>query len=152
MKNELLLLLCPTCLTSNRVPGSRLNERPKCGKCKSALVQPEAIVLNDSTLSLMLEKDGLPLVVDFWAAWCGPCRQMAPAFQDTAELFDSRLRFAKVDTEACPLASSQHSIRSLPTLILFVGGKEVDRRMGLMSRAQITQWLEERVASSTAPT
>ncbi len=142
------MLVCPVCQTCNRAPGSRLDELPKCGKCKSALMPAEPLILNDSTLSSMLKKDGLPLVVDFWANWCAPCRQMAPAFHDTAFQFIPRLRFAKVDTEASPLSASQHHIRSLPTLILFVGGKEVDRRVGLMSQAQITQWLEENFASS----
>lgn len=145
MADSNLILVCPSCNTSNRVPGSRLADQPVCGKCKGKLLASEPIALTGGLLDALLAKDELPLVVDFWAAWCGPCRQMAPFFKSAAAAAGPGIRFAKLDTEAHPQPASQHQIRSLPTLALFKNGKEVDRSMGVMSEQQILAWLRRHV-------
>jgi len=136
------MLVCPSCKTSNRVPPDRLADHPVCGKCKKPLLTGQPIELDSAGLDAFLRKDELPMLVDFWAAWCGPCRQMAPAFSKAAAAAGPGVRFAKLDTEACPEQASRHQIRSLPTLALFIGGREVERRMGVMSEQQILGWLQ----------
>ncbi len=142
MPESRIMLVCPSCKTSNRVPPERLADHPVCGKCKQALLTGRPIELDSAGLDVFLNKDELPILVDFWAAWCGPCRQMAPSFSKAAAAAGPGVRFAKLDTEAWPDQASRHQIRSLPTLALFVSGKEVERRMGVMSEQQILGWLQ----------
>lgn len=141
MTDDKLIIVCAACKASNRVPAARLGDHPVCGKCKKRLLAAEPIELDSAGLDALLSKDELPLLVDFWAAWCGPCRQMAPAFKSAAAAAGPGVRFAKLDTEAHSQQAARHQIRSLPTLALFIGGKEVDRRMGVMSEQQILAWL-----------
>lgn len=145
MTDNNLILVCPSCKTSNRVPRARLGEQPSCGKCKEKLLSGQPLELNGDQFDALLKKDELPLLVDFWAAWCGPCQQMAPSFKSAAAIAGSGVRFAKLDTEACPQQAARHQIRSLPTLALFINGKEVARRMGVMSEQQILGWLQSLV-------
>ena len=140
-----LMLVCPFCKTSNRVPRTRLGDQPSCGKCKEKLLNSQPLELNGGQFDALLAKDELPLLVDFWAAWCGPCQQMAPSFKSASALAGPGVRFAKLDTEAFPQQAAQHQIRSLPTLALFINGKEVARRMGVMSEQQILGWLKSHV-------
>ncbi|NND91863.1 MAG: thioredoxin TrxC [Granulosicoccus sp.] len=145
MSDNSLMLLCTTCMTRNRVPGSRLREHPSCGKCKNKLLSSVPLDLTGDQFDALLQKDELPVLVDFWAAWCGPCRQMAPAFKNAAITAGESIRFVKLDTETNQSQSARHQIRSLPTLALFIKGKEVDRRMGLMNEQQILNWLRSHV-------
>ena len=136
-----MLLPCPHCHTLNRLPEERLAEQPVCGRCKQPLFTGQPLELNASTLALHLERGELPLLVDFWAPWCGPCRMMAPAFAQAAVHLEPALRLGKVNTEALPELGARYAIRSIPTLVLFQGGKEVARQSGALSETQMIQWV-----------
>jgi thioredoxin 2 len=133
-------LVCPICLARNRVPAERLHDAPSCGKCGTPLMVSEPTALDDTKFKRFVEGTELPIVVDFWADWCGPCKMMAPQFATAATRFPA-IRFAKVDTEASPQTSVQYRIRSIPTMILFRQGKEIARVAGAMSATDIERWL-----------
>ena len=140
-----LLLACPQCLTANRVPTGRLKEDPKCGKCGARLLEAKPVALTDQTFDPFVNRSELPVVVDFWAAWCGPCRAMAPAFERLAGEMKTQVRFAKLDTEQAQEIAARFGIRSIPTMILFRGGREVGRTSGAMDARGIRSWLEAAV-------
>jgi thioredoxin 2 len=137
-----LLLACPRCLTANRVPRARLGEDPKCGKCGAPLLDGKPVALDDATFEPFVSRSELPVVVDFWAAWCGPCRMMAPAFEQAAGELKTRVRFAKLDTENAQGVAARFGIRSIPTMILFGRGQEAGRVSGAMDARAIRAWLE----------
>lgn len=134
-------LVCPHCDAVNRVPDARLRDRPKCGKCAGEILPASPIELADASFDRFVGRDGLPVLVDFWAPWCGPCKMFAPVFGQMAAQHVGRLRFAKVNTEAEQTLASRHGIRSIPTLALFKGGREIDRKSGALSAPQLRQWL-----------
>lgn len=138
-------LVCPKCGTVNRVPEERLDHHPVCGRCSTELMAAKPAALNDEVLPTFVERSELPVLVDFWAEWCGPCRMMAPHFE-TAAVRMPHVRFAKVETDANPRASVSNRIRSIPTLVLYQGGREVARRSGALGAGEIQQWVQTALA------
>ena len=137
-----LLVTCPHCLRKNRVPADRLQDGARCGGCKQALFTARPLILDAAGLEAHLGGD-LPLVVDFWAPWCGPCRQFAPVFEQAAGQLGPGMRLGKVDTEAEPALAQRFGIRSIPTLVAFRQGREVARIAGALPLAQFLQWARQ---------
>lgn len=143
--SDALHIVCPNCLARNRLPAERLQAAPRCGRCKQPLFQGHPAVVDDQTLPRHLEGSDIPLLVDFWAAWCAPCRMMAPVFEQLSAEFEPQVRFAKLDTEAAPVAASRYAIRSIPTLILFRGGREHSRQSGALDAGSLRRWLQSQL-------
>ena len=135
-------IVCPHCAVTNRLPAERLRDNPVCGKCGKALFGNKPTNLTVAGFERHLARDGIPLVVDFWAAWCGPCKMMAPAYEQASGELEPAVRFAKVDTEAAPELGARYGIRSIPTMVLFQGGKEIARQSGAMGAADIKRWVQ----------
>jgi thioredoxin 2 len=132
---------CPNCNAINRVHSERLGDKPQCGKCKKLLFFGKPIELHPGNVNSVLDKNDIPVLVDCWAPWCGPCKSFAPIFEQAATLLEPKLRLAKLNTEAVPSIAQRWAIRSIPTLMLFKQGKEVKRISGAMSLPQLQQWL-----------
>ena len=137
MSAEPVHIACAACGATNRVPAARLSEDPSCGRCGAALLPGEPVELTDANFEQVAARTGLPLVVDFWAPWCGPCRMMAPAFEQAAAQLKGRAVLAKVNSDENPALSARFGIRSIPTLVRLEGGREVNRVSGALPAGQI---------------
>ena len=139
---ESMHLVCPHCAAVNRIPSSRIAENPRCGKCREPVFTGHPTELSDSSFETHISRSDIPVVVDFWAPWCGPCKMMAPAFEQAAAQLEPGVRLAKLNTEEAPATAARFEIRSIPTLALFKRGREVARQPGAMGAADIVRWVQ----------
>ena len=141
MTTEAPHIVCPHCHTTNRVQAAQLASSPDCGSCHRPLFTGAPLELDAASFDKHVGRSHIPVVVDFWAPWCGPCRQMAPAFAQAARDLEPGVRLAKLDTEAHPAIAGRYAIRSIPTMIMFRGGQEVARVSGALGAADIARWV-----------
>ncbi len=139
-------IVCPHCRRFNRVPAARLTDGPKCGQCHAPLFTGQPIALTAEDFELHASKAEIPLVVDFWASWCGPCRTMAPAFEQAAKTLEPRVRLAKVNTEEQQDLATRFGIFSIPTMILLERGREIARHAGSLSSPDIVRWVRSHLS------
>ena len=141
MSTPTLHLVCPKCNATNRVPSDKLQAELSCGQCHAALLSAHPDNLGEAAFNAQIAKSDLPVVVDFWAPWCGPCRMMAPAYEKVSQDMQGRARFVKVNTEDEQGSAAKHHIRSIPTLAVFAGGRELARQPGAMSAPDLARWV-----------
>jgi len=141
--SESLHIVCPHCSATNRLPESRLSDKPNCGSCKQSLFEGHPVELTEASFNKMIKSNHTPVVVDFWASWCGPCKMMAPMFEQAAAKMEPHVRFTKVNTEQEQSLAMRFNIRSIPTVAIFQNGNETARQAGAMDANSLTQWIEE---------
>jgi thioredoxin 2 len=141
MTDSPIQIVCASCSTKNRLAKAKLNDKPVCGKCRKPVLSTSPIVGSDKNFSRYVTDNDLPVVVDFWASWCGPCKQFAPTFEQMAVEMSTQACFVKLDTEHNQNTAGGHNIRSIPTLMIFHHGKEIARLSGALPKAQFKQWL-----------
>ena len=140
---EMLVVACPTDASLNRVPRAKLDRNPKCGRCHNLLFQGKAVELKAANFDTHAFKSDLPIVIDFWAEWCGPCRMMTPNFEMAVPRLEPRVRLGKLDTEAEPAIAQRYGIRGIPSMVLIRKGREVARTSGAMPTSAIVDWVEQ---------
>ncbi|MEY6431124.1 thioredoxin TrxC [Thioalkalicoccus limnaeus] len=139
--NENVHVVCPHCDGVNRVPRGRLGAGPRCGRCHASLFTARPVALDEARFATHVQRSDLPLIVDFWAPWCGPCRMMAPIFEEAARRIEPAARLIKVDTDEAQGLAAKYGIRSIPTLAVFRGGHEAARTAGAMDLTALLAWL-----------
>jgi len=142
---ESLHIVCPHCDAVNRVPSMRMSENPKCGKCHKPMFTAHPVELDSARFAKQISSNDIPVLVDFWAPWCGPCKSMAPQFEQAAAQLEPRIRLAKVNTETEQTLGAKYGIRSIPTLTLFLDGREIARQAGAMGATDIVRWTKSHV-------
>ena len=140
-------VVCPGCDAVLRVPVERLGEHPRCPKCKGALFSGTPIELNEPTFDIHVQRSDLPVIVDFWAPWCGPCHAMAPQFAAVARALEPNYRFAKVNTDECPQLAARFAIHSIPTLMAFRAGRLLSQQAGALDAGSLRRWVESVAAT-----
>lgn len=138
-------IVCPSCATLNRVPEARLGAAPHCGACKALLFTGAPLDVDEAGLERHVAQDGVPVLVDVWAAWCGPCRAMAPQFAAAARMLEPKIRLLKLDADRAPQTMARHGINSIPTLLLFKSGRLAARQAGAMSASQLAAWVSQQL-------
>lgn len=145
MENELSYIVCPGCFATNRFAKEKLANKPKCGKCGNQLFQGKPVKIDDATFLKFVQKTTIPVVVDFWAEWCGPCKMMAPIFEQAAGEMEPQVIFAKLNTEESPLTAREFGIRSIPTIAVLESGTVINQIAGAMSLVDLKSWINQSI-------
>lgn len=145
MEHEVNYIVCPSCFVKNKLAKGRLADQPKCGKCGKPLFLGKPVSLNDRTFLKFVKNTSIPVVADFWAEWCGPCKMMAPIFQQAAQTMEPQVIFVKVNTEEAPLIAQEFAIRSIPTIAVLENGKVRNQTAGAMSLPDLKTWIQQSI-------
>jgi len=138
-------IVCPQCQSINRLPACRLHDVPTCGACKQALFRAHPVELTSDSFERYIFRNDIPVLVDFWAPWCAPCKMMTPAYLEAARELEPEVRLAKLNTEDAPAIAARFGIRSIPTMILFSGGREAERQSGAMGSGDVVRWVRAHI-------